>query len=364
MNTPHPASDPPECDALLRVEALCTHIRTRRGLLRAVDDVSLSLPAGRTLGLVGESGCGKSTLSRTILRLIPATGGRVIFEGRDILRLPAGRMRRLRPRIQMIFQDPAGSLNPRLTVETIVGEALQVHRLVRSRAERSAAVAQVLERVGLSAGDARRHPHEFSGGQRQRIGIARALVLRPKLVICDEPVSALDVSVRAQVLNLLADLRDEFGLTYLFISHDLSVVRLFCDDLAVMYAGRIVEQAPAAELFADPRHPYTRMLMAAAPTLHDDGRDGDSARGGFAAVRALTVAGEPPDLANLPRGCAYAPRCPLAEEACRRETPPLTPYGQSAPAAEQASGSALGGRRVACWRAEESAALLGATVGK
>ena len=272
--------DPP----LLRVTDLCVHFPARHGLatahgvLKAVDGVSFDLFPGRTLGLVGESGCGKTTLSRAILRLIPATSGRVEFEGRDVFGLQRRELRSLRRRMQIIFQDPVGSLNPRLRIETIVGEALEVHGMLEGgrRSARRAAlrdhVAVLLRRVGLSPDDLDRYPHEFSGGQRQRIGIARALALQPRLIICDEPVSALDVSIQAQILNLLAGLQDELGLSYLFIAHNLAVVRHICDEVAVMYAGRIVEQAPTEELFQNPRHPYTQALLAAAPRLPQHSR--------------------------------------------------------------------------------------------
>jgi len=236
----------------------------RGGVVRAVDGVSFHLAEGRTLGLVGESGCGKTTLARTILRLVPATAGAVRFAGRDVLSLTASELRAFRRQAQLVFQDPAGSLNPRLRVETIVGEALAVHGRVPSAAERRARVVHTLERVGLSADALYRFPHEFSGGQRQRIGIARALILQPRLLICDEPVSALDVSVRAQILNLLMDLRREFGLTYLLIAHDFSIVQHLCDEVAVMYAGQIVEHSSAESLFRTPRHPYTQLLLSAA----------------------------------------------------------------------------------------------------
>ncbi len=304
-----PASNPPP---LLCVRDLRVYFRVHRGLfrrdampLRAVDGVSFELPRGRTLGLVGESGCGKSTLARAILRLIPATSGRVLFDGHDVLQLSPRDLRRLRPRTQLIFQDPYGSLNQRLRVETIVGEALTVHGLVRSRAERRARVAELLGRVGLSADALDRFPHEFSGGQRQRIGIARALALQPALLICDEPVSALDVSIQAQILNLLTELQQQFDLTYLFIAHSLAVVRHLCDEVAVMYLGRIVEHAPADELFANPRHPYTQALLAAATDF------------------TATLAGEPPSPLDPPAGCPFHPRCPRAEARCRAEVPGL-----------------------------------------
>ncbi len=298
--------------ALLCVRELRVHFQTRRGLfrrtaavLRAVDGVSLELPRGRTLGLVGESGCGKSTLARAILRLIPATSGQVVFDGQDVLGLSARELRRLRRSAQLVFQDPYGSLNPRLRVETIVGEALTVHGLVRNRAERRTRVAELLGRVGLAADALDRFPHEFSGGQRQRIGIARALAVQPALLVCDEPVSALDVSIQAQILNLLAELQEQFGLTYLFIAHSLAVVRHLCDEVAVMYLGRIVEYAPADELFANPRHPYTQALCAAATDFAD------------------RLAGEPPSPLDAPAGCPFQPRCTRAEARCQSKCPGL-----------------------------------------
>lgn len=261
---------------LLRVRDLRTwfpvgggFLGRKRAWVRAVDGVSFDLAPGRTLGLVGESGCGKSTLVRTILRLLPATSGSVEFDGRDLLAAGGSVLRRLRREIQIVFQDPVSSLNPRLRVETLVGEALRVHGLVSSRAAMRERVGDLLTRVGLRPDDLRRYPHEFSGGQRQRIGIARALALRPRLLILDEPVSALDVSIQSQILNLLLDLQAEFGLTYLFVAHNLGVVRHFCHDVAVMHQGRFVETAPTEELFAEPRHPYTRALLAAAPRLRD-----------------------------------------------------------------------------------------------
>jgi len=317
------AAQEPSSDAILRVQELRTYFPARAGgrgggIVRAVDGVTFHVKRGSTFGLVGESGCGKSTLARTILRLIPATSGRVWFDGHDLLALPPRRLRALRRDMQIIFQDPLGSLNPRMDVERIVGEALTVHGLVRTRAERRQRVAELLRTVGLSADDLGRYPHEFSGGQRQRIGIARALALNPKLIVCDEPVSALDVSIQSQILNLLADLQAQRGLTYLFIAHNLAVVRHFCDHVAVMYLGRIVEQAPAAELFGNPQHPYTRALLAAVP-------DPDP-RARYAPPR---LSGEPPDPADPPPGCAFHPRCPLALECCRRDAPPLQAHAQA-----------------------------------
>ncbi len=258
---------------MLAVDNLCTCFPIRGGALRrvtgevrAVDGVSFQIGEGETLGLVGESGCGKTTVARSILRLVPATSGRVLYRGRDILRLRAREMRRLRRELSIVFQDPGGSLNPRLRVGTIVGEPLLVHGLERGRALR-ARVERMLERVGLPAGAASRYPHEFSGGERQRIGIARALASDPRLVVCDEPTSALDVSVQAQILNLLKDLQEQSGLSYLFISHDIAVIHHVCDRIAVMLQGKIVEEGPRDQVIHDPRHEYTRALVRAVDGL-------------------------------------------------------------------------------------------------
>lgn len=271
---PREPTTPASSDALLEVTDLHTHICVgRRSLLtpptviRAVDGVTFSIRRGQTFGIVGESGCGKTTLARTILRLVPATSGSVRFLGRDVLALRGPALRGMRRQMQIVFQDPAGSLNPRRTVDWLIGEALVVHGLVRGAGERRARVAELLGRVGLSPDDLDRYPHEFSGGQRQRIGIARALALHPALLVLDEPVSALDVSIQSQILNLLVDLQERDGLSYLFIAHNLSVVRHFCDEIAVMRSGRIIEQQPAARLFEDPQHDYTKSLLAAAPRL-------------------------------------------------------------------------------------------------
>ncbi len=267
-----PASTPPGAAApLLEVRDLCTWFPIRRGVLqrvtshvRAVDGVSFTVGEGETLGLVGESGCGKTTVGRTILRLIPATGGRVLYRGRDLFALPGNAMRKLRREMQIIFQDPVGSLNPRMRVGRIVGEPIEVHGLAAGD-ELRARVEVLLERCGLRRQAADRYPHEFSGGQRQRIGIARALALKPRFIICDEPTSALDVSIQSQILNLLADLQDEFGLSYLFISHDMAVIHHVCDRIAVMLDGRIVEQGDRDQVMTDPRHEYTRALLSAVP---------------------------------------------------------------------------------------------------
>ena len=261
----------PSGEALLQVIDLQTHFPIRRGLLqrvvghvKAVDGVSFRIGVGETLGLVGESGCGKTTVGRTLLKLIPATGGRVLYRGESVFDQPAAEMRRLRREMQIIFQDPAGSLNPRMRVASIVGEPLEVHGIASGEALRER-VEQLLVRCGLWKTAADRYPHEFSGGQRQRIGIARALALEPKLIVCDEPTSALDVSIQSQILNLLKDLQDEFGLSYLFISHDMAVIHHICDRVAVMYDGRIVEEGDRDEIINRPTHPYTQALLSAVP---------------------------------------------------------------------------------------------------
>lgn len=264
----------PSPTPLLEVRDLKVWFPVRSGLLqrptgwnKAVDGVSLQIMPGEALGLVGESGCGKTTLGRAVLRLIPKSGGTVRFEGRDIHAASTGELRALRRKMQIVFQDPAGSLNPRMRIDMIVGEAMLVHGLVRSRAEMRERVAALLARCGLERDAMRRFPHEFSGGQRQRIGIARALALGPRFIVCDEPTSALDVSIQAQILNLLADLRDEFGLSYLFISHDLAVVQHLCDRVAVMLAGKIVEEGPREAVLGSPQHEYTRRLLSAVPAI-------------------------------------------------------------------------------------------------
>jgi oligopeptide/dipeptide ABC transporter ATP-binding protein len=298
-------------DLLLTVSGLKTYFPVRGGLwgrkryVRAVDGVDLRAWRGRTLGLVGESGSGKTTVGRTILRLIPATAGVVIFDGLDVFALPESHLRMLRRRMQVVFQDPVGSLDPRMTVEGIVAEPLTALGTL-SRTERRRRVGELLERVGLSAAYAKRYPHEFSGGQRQRIGIARALAPGPDFIVCDEPVSALDVSIQAQILNLLDDLQADLGLSYLFIAHNLAVVEHFADEVAVMYLGRIVEQASRDEMYAHPRHPYTESLMSAVPTADP------AARG-----RRQRLPGEVPSPIAPPAGCPFHPRCPLTRRIAR-----------------------------------------------
>jgi peptide/nickel transport system ATP-binding protein/oligopeptide transport system ATP-binding protein len=307
---------------LLVVEGLEKHFPIRRGLfgrvvghVRAVDGVDFSIGRGRTYALVGESGCGKTTTGRCVLRLLEPTGGRVLFEGSDLAALPAGRaLQALRRRMQIVFQDPYSSLNPRMTVEDIVGEGLAVHRL-GPPAERRARVAEALARVGLPPEAARRYPHEFSGGQRQRIGIARALALEPAFLVCDEPVSALDVSIQAQIVNLLEELQEAFGLAYLFIAHDLAVVRHLAHRVGVMYLGHLMEEAQTDALFAEPLHPYTRALLSAIP----------SARPGARRKRQV-LRGDVPGAANPPAGCRFHTRCPEARPRCREGViPTFTP---------------------------------------
>jgi len=298
--------------SLLSVEALRTSYDTPHGTLHAVDGVSLEIRSGETVALVGESGCGKSTLGKTIMRLVPHSGGTVQFNDTDITRLNGAALQPFRRQMQMVFQDSSASLNPRQTAGTLLATPLAVHG-VRDRAERRRQVEAIAEQVGLPRDALNRYPHEFSGGQKQRIGIARALILRPALVICDEPVSALDVSIQAQILNLLVDLKTAYQLSYLFISHDLSVVRYMADRIAVMYLGRIVEHAPHRSLWARPLHPYTRGLIEAVPGQGEPG----------AHHRTAPIAGDLPNPLDPPKGCRFHPRCALAAEICQTREPPL-----------------------------------------
>jgi len=302
--------------SLLSVRDLHVDFATPGGTLRAVDGVSLEIAPGETLGLVGESGCGKSTLGKAIMRLLPITAGRIEVEGQDITDLGRGAMRAVRPKVQMVFQDPFGSLNPRRRVGSLIGQPLSVAGY--ARAEIRARVEALLDQVGLPQDAAERYPHEFSGGQRQRIVIARALALSPKLVVCDEPVSALDVSVRAQVINLFKDLQDRLGIAYLFISHDLSVVENVSDRLLVMYLGRVVESGPTAEIWRRPAHPYTQALLESAPIA-----DPRLAR----ARSRVVLQGELPSPLNPPSGCAFRTRCPHAQPRCATERPLLRDVG-------------------------------------
>jgi oligopeptide/dipeptide ABC transporter ATP-binding protein len=307
-------------EPLVQVRDLVTHFTRRTGLLgtgtetvQAVNGVSLDIPARGTLGLVGESGCGKTTLGRTILRLVEPTSGTVRFGGEDVHALDPSGLRRMRRRMQIIFQDPYASLNPRLSIGRAVREGIEVHRLA-PRPEADRRVRQLLEEVGLTPDAASRYPHEFSGGQRQRVGIARALAVEPEFVVCDEPVSALDVSVQAQVLNLLADLQARHGLAYLFISHDLAVIRHIAPRVAVMYLGRIVESGPSDGIYVRPLHPYTQALLSAVPVPDPTTR---RAR--------IVLTGEPPSPVNPPPGCPFHPRCqhPAKDETCRTARPEL-----------------------------------------
>ena len=296
---------------LLQVRGIAKQFATHGGMVRAVDGVDLDLAPGETLGLVGESGCGKTTLGRLVLRLIEPSAGSILFDGTDLMTLAPEPMRRMRRKMSIVFQDPVGSLDPRMTVAEIVGEPLRIFR-EGDRAARRARVLELLRRVGLSEAHAGRHPHEFSGGQRQRIGIARALALNPRFVVCDEPISALDVSIQAQIVNLMMDLQQELGLSYLFIAHDLSVIRHISDRVAVMYLGRVVEAAPKQALFAEPLHPYTKALLAAVPV--PDPR---------AARPPQPLSGEIPSPLNPPSGCRFRTRCPIAVARCAEETPLL-----------------------------------------
>jgi peptide/nickel transport system ATP-binding protein len=301
--------------ALLSIRDLHTRYAVGKHVLRAVDGVSFDVERGETVGLVGESGCGKTTLGKTILRLVPSAEGGIELDGTNITHLGDRAMAPHRRRMQMIFQDPFGSLNPRQTIRTVLDTALKVHGL-GDRAARQSQMLEIIAKVGLPADALDRYPHEFSGGQRQRIGIARALILRPALIVCDEPVSALDVSIQAQILNLLVDLKREFGLSYLFISHDLSVVRYFADRVLVMYFGRIVESASHATLWRDPRHPYTKALFASVPSADPAHKRA-----------ALSIEGELVTSAAV-AGCRFHSRCPAATDRCRVEEPMLRDLGE------------------------------------
>lgn len=328
-------SDPPDLKRrpLVQVERLSKFFPVRKGLfgktkfVRAVDNVSLYVRHGETLGLVGESGCGKSTLGRTVLRLVEPTYGRVLFDRQDITKLSTSRLRPLRRKMQIVFQDPYSSLNPRMTTRDIVGEAIRIHKLASSRDEEEEKIVRLLERVGLRKEALDRYPHEFSGGQRQRIGIARALAVQPNFIVCDEPISALDVSIQAQIVNLLLDLQEEYELSYLFISHDLKVVEYVSHRVAVMYLGRIVEVGPAASIYEKRHHPYTRALLSAIPVPDPDRRR----------LRVL-LEGDVPSPIDPPSGCAFHPRCPRAEKGkCDVESPTLEEIDEGSH------------HRVACW---------------
>lgn len=302
---------------LLEVRDLVKHFPVTRGIIfsrqigsvKAVDGVSFSINRGETLGLVGESGCGKSTTGRVVLRLIEPTSGQIFFDGQDITKFNRKQMRELRKRMQIIFQDPYASLNPRMTVGDIIAEPLVIHK-IGSKREREKRVKELLDVVGLASYHARRYPHEFSGGQRQRIGIARSLAVRPRFIVADEPVSSLDVSIQAQILNLLEELQEEYGLSYLFVAHNLAVVRHVSDRVAVMYLGKIVEQAPTDELYANPQHPYTRALLSAIPRLERRPRE------------RIVLRGDLPDPTNPPSGCRFHTRCPYKiGRICETEVP-------------------------------------------
>jgi len=303
---------------LVSVQGLSKHFpiykgifRRQAGVIKAVDGISFDIRRGETLGLVGESGCGKSTAGRTILRLYDATEGKILFEGTDIAKLSGEDLRRARPRMQMIFQDPQACLNPRMTVSSIISEPLDEHQGLTRRVKQDR-VRELLDAVGMRADFANRYPHEFSGGQRQRIGIARALALEPDFIICDEPIAALDVSIQAQVVNLLEDLQEKLGLTYLFISHDLSMVRHICDRIAVMYLGRIMEIAPRDLLYSQPKHPYTQALLSAVPIPNPEVE---------ATRKHIILTGDVPSPANPPSGCVFRTRCPIATDLCAEKVP-------------------------------------------
>ena len=337
-----PAQETSKDDVLLSVSNLKMHFPITRGIIlqrqvgsiKAVDGINFDLMRGETLGLVGESGCGKSTTGRAILQLYEPTDGKVIFEGQDLTKINSGDLRRMRRRMQMIFQDPYASLNPRMTVGSIVGEPLEVHKIGGSRREQQQRVQELLEIVGLNPYFINRYPHEFSGGQRQRIGVARALAVNPSFIVCDEPISALDVSIQAQVINLLEDLQNDLGLTYLFIAHDLSVVRHISDRIAVMYLGKIVELADREELYENPFHPYTQALLSAVP-IPDPQIEKKRQR--------IILEGDVPSPADPPTGCNFNTRCPQVMDICHQYEPSFADVGD--------------GHRVACFLYDQVEAL-------
>ena len=299
-------------DVLLEVKDLKKYFKTKKGMLHAVDGVSFTIERGRTLGIVGESGCGKSTTGRSILRLIEPTSGTVLLEGKDITKLSKSEMRKMRQEMQIIFQDPFSSLDPRMTVNQLIREPIVLNNILTDKEAIDARVLELMETVGLAERLYNAYPHELDGGRRQRIGIARALAVNPKFIVCDEPVSALDVSIQAQILNILKELQEKFGLTYIFITHDLSVVYYFADDIAVMYLGQLVEKAPADELFANPVHPYTQALLSAIPSTDLDNK-----------TERIILKGEITSPINLPDACRFAKRCNYACEDCKRSDPKL-----------------------------------------
>ena len=323
----------------LEVKNLKVHFPVKHGLfsrarefVKAVDGVSLSIAPGETVGLVGESGCGKTTLGRAILRLTEPTAGEIYLDGEDITRMDGANLRARRRKFQMIFQDPYGSLNPRMTVEQIVGEALDIHKLADSKSARQKRIFELLKAVGLDPAYAQRYPHEFSGGQRQRIGIARALAVEPRLIVCDEPVSALDVSVQAQIINLLRDLQQQRGIAYLFIAHDLAVVEHISRRVLVMYLGKIVEEADARRLIREPQHPYTQALISAVPEV-----DPQTKR------KRIVLPGDVPSPIHPPSGCPFHPRCPIAQlPVCKDESPPLREVQKDAWASCHFAGKKIG----------------------
>lgn len=312
---------------ILKVENLQIHFPVMKGVIfrkqvatvKAVDGVSFSVKRGETLGVVGESGCGKSTTGLALMHMLKTTGGRIMFEGQDVTSFNRSQVKQFRRRVQMVYQDPYGSLNPRMKVKDIIGEPLEVHGLAKDRAQFDRRVADLLRMVGLLPDMAERYAHEFSGGQRQRIGIARALALEPHLIVCDEPVSALDVSIQAQVINIFKDLQKRLGLTYVFIAHDLAVVRHISDRIAVMYLGRVVEIASRDDLYSNPKHPYTQALLSAVPEANVDAEQ---------QKKRIVLKGEIPSPLRVPSGCRFHTRCPAAMDKCRTEDPAMSQHGE------------------------------------